>query len=78
MTFIAQHLLTLILFSPLVGAALVLLLPTDQRPAIRWVALLSSLVPLGLAIALWFSYNPTVGGFQFEEQATWYAVINST
>jgi NADH-quinone oxidoreductase subunit M len=58
--------------------ALVALVPNDQRQAIRWVALLSSLVPLGLAVALWVAYNPAVAGFQFEERAEWYSVINSS
>ncbi|MFQ5407017.1 MAG: NuoM family protein [Anaerolineales bacterium] len=78
MQFIADHLLTLILFAPLAGAVAVMLTPGDQKRAVRWVALLGSLVPLGLAITLWFSYNATGGGFQFEEQATWYAAINAS
>ena len=78
MDFISERLLTLILFSPLVGAVAVMLVPADQKRTVRWIALLASIIPLGLSIALWFSYNASAGGFQFEEQETWYAAINAT
>lgn len=78
MIFNSQHLLTLILFTPLAGMALVALVPSDQKQAIRWVAFLASLVPLALSIVLWFSYSPAIGGFQFEQQSPWYAAINAT
>ncbi|MBI3762882.1 MAG: NADH-quinone oxidoreductase subunit M [Chloroflexi bacterium] len=77
MNFVAQHLLSLILFTPLAGMALIALVPGDQKQGIRWVAFLSSLVPLALSVVLWLGYNPAVGGFQFEEHAVWYAAINS-
>ena len=78
MTFIAEHLLSLILFTPLAGMALLALVPGEQKATLRWVALLASFVPLGLAITLWLSYRPAVAGFQFQEQTEWYAVINSS
>ena len=34
----ANHILSIILFTPLVGALIVLLLPKDNKNAIRWVA----------------------------------------
>jgi len=78
MDFLQSHLLTLILFSPVAAALIVMLLPREQVKLIRWVALLTSLIPLGLSIGLWFGYDANASGFQFEEQAQWYAAVNSS
>ncbi|MFN2147526.1 MAG: NuoM family protein [Anaerolineales bacterium] len=78
MSFLHDHILTLILFSPVVSALIVLLIPREQEKAIRWAAFLLSLVPFGLSIYLWTSYVPGQAGFQFVEQATWYEAINSS
>jgi NADH-quinone oxidoreductase subunit M len=78
MDFIANHLLTLILFVPTLAAVVVLCLPKGEVRLIRWVALISSLVPLGLTLDLWANFNAGLRGFQFEEQLTWYAALNST
>jgi len=78
MEFILNNLLTLILFSPLIGAAILFLVPraTSDR-AMKWIAFLWSLAPLALAIVLWVSYRPDVAGFQFEFKMDWFPQINS-
>jgi NADH-quinone oxidoreductase subunit M len=78
MEFINQHLLTLILFFPVLAALVILLLPKNKIIAMRWTALGISLVPFLLTIYLWTSFQPGQVGYQFEEQYTWYAAINST
>ena len=78
MDFISTHLLTTILFFPVLAGLVILFIPNDQAKAIRWTAFLASLVPLGLSVWLWTSFNSTLPGFQFEEQYEWYAAINST
>ena len=78
MTLIANHLLTLILFAPAAAALLVLLLPRREAALIRWVATLASLVPLALSVYLWLAYDPAAAGYQFQEQAVWYATINAS
>ncbi len=78
MEFINQHLLTLILFFPVLAAVIVLLLPKSGLKAIRWTALGLSLVPLALTVFLWTQFRSGQAGYQFEEQYTWYAAINST
>ena len=78
MDFIQDHLLTLILVSPAVGALITLFLPKDNVKLIRWFAVIVSLVPLGLSIYLWLNYNVAQPGFQFEEQANWYEAVNSS
>jgi NADH-quinone oxidoreductase subunit M len=78
MNFIAEHLVSLTLFTPLIGVAAVGLIPGDQKRVIKWVAFLASLIPLGFTIALWLSYANTGGGFQFQEQTVWYQPLNAT
>jgi NADH-quinone oxidoreductase subunit M len=78
MDFIANHLLSLILFTPVLAAVVLLLLPRDQEGLLRWTAFILSFIPLGLSLALWFQFDPTRAGFQFEERAVWYAAINSS
>ena len=74
---IEHYLLSLILFTPTLGAGLVILIPRERVQAIRWTAFLVSLIPLALSVWLWISYHPGEPGFQFEEQVTWYAAINA-
>ncbi|MGW8143445.1 MAG: complex I subunit 4 family protein [Anaerolineales bacterium] len=78
MEFIMNHLLTLILFSPVAVAIVVILLPREEVKLQRWVAFLGSLIPLGLSLVLWYAFNPNLPGFQFQEQYVWYAPINSS
>jgi NADH-quinone oxidoreductase subunit M len=77
MSFIQAHLLSLILFLPALSAVIVLLIPRENQSGLRWVSLLASLVPLALAIGLWFGYNPAQPGFQFVEEAPWYTAIHA-
>ena len=78
MDFIANHLLTLILFTPVLGALVLLLLPSDQKGLIRWTALALSFIPLILSLFLWFGFDKALAGYQFEEQFVWYEAINSS
>jgi NADH-quinone oxidoreductase subunit M len=72
------NILTLILFWPVLVALAMLFLPQQEKKLLRWVALLGSLVPLGLAIYLWFQFEPGRPGFQFEQHFAWYQVIGSS
>ncbi|MBP7690385.1 MAG: NADH-quinone oxidoreductase subunit M [Anaerolineales bacterium] len=71
------NLLSLILFVPAVGAALLLFIPRDQVAALRWTAFAVALVTLGLSLLLWFQYDSARAGYQFVENYQWFAVINS-
>ena len=78
MDWLLNNLLTLILFSPLIGAALLFFSPraTSDR-VMKWIAFLWSLVPLALSVILWMSYAPDQAGFQFEFKTVWFPQINS-
>lgn len=71
------NLLSLILFTPVLGALVLLFVPKDQENAHRWLAFTFSLVPLGLSIYLWFAFNPQTPGYQFEENYLWFSVIGA-
>ncbi len=78
MDFIYSHLLSVILFFPVLAAMILLFLPKDEVKLIRWTALLTSLVPFVLTLVLWSRFDANGGAaFQFEENYVWYAAINS-
>jgi NADH-quinone oxidoreductase subunit M len=74
--FILDHLLSLILWTPALAAALLFLLPGRER-ILKAFAIGASLVPLVLSVILWAAYDGAAAGFQFEERLTWYAAIGS-
>ena len=78
MAFITHHLLTLILFFPVLAAVAVFCLPKDNLKAIRWTAFGASLVPFVLTIVLWMQFKSGQAGYQFQEQYSWYAALHST
>jgi NADH-quinone oxidoreductase subunit M len=78
MEFVTNNLLSLILFTPVFAAVVVVLLPSRQHTLIRWTAFLLSFIPLAFSLVLWFSFNPDQPGFQFEVNRVWYAAINSS
>jgi len=78
MEFLHAHILTFILFLPVLAAVAVLCLPKDNLRAIRWTALGASLIPLLLSIYMWTQFQAGAPGFQFEDQFDWYPAINSS
>jgi NADH-quinone oxidoreductase subunit M len=71
-----DNLLTFIVFAPLLGALLILLIPKDQEKTIKNLAIGISFIPLLLAIYLWFAYDKVADGFQFEVIAEWIPAID--
>jgi NADH-quinone oxidoreductase subunit M len=69
-----SHLLSFIVFLPLVGALLVLLVPNrDERgaPMVRRLGLVVSLVVFAFTLLLWAKFDARSGDFQFVEQTSW-------
>jgi NADH-quinone oxidoreductase subunit M len=62
--------LTLVVFTPLVGVLALLAIPGHNHRAIRWVALLAALASLGFSLAL-IGYRPDGPEFQFRESLDW-------
>jgi NADH-quinone oxidoreductase subunit M len=62
--------LSLVVFTPLVGVAVLLLVPGTNHRAIRWIGLLFALGSLGFSLAL-LGYDPHGAEFQFREDLSW-------
>jgi NADH-quinone oxidoreductase subunit M len=60
-----------IVFLPLLGALLLLLVPGDKTAALRRGALTFSLLPFGLACGVLAGFDAGDGGFQFTESVAW-------
>src|SRR4051812_37070716 len=71
------HYLSLILFTPLIGAGIVLFIPKQNENAIRWIANLVALVGFLVSVPLWFWYNPQNPDFQFVERMPWIPSIGA-
>jgi NADH-quinone oxidoreductase subunit M len=78
MDFFFEHLLTIILFFPVLAALVIWIIPSDQVRTIRWTALIATLVPLGVSVYIWLLFDPNQAGFQFVERYEWYDAINSS
>ncbi len=65
------HYLSIVLFLPLAGAFVLLLVNKQHENAIRWVANVVALAGFLVSIPLWFWYNPQAAGFQLTERAPW-------
>jgi NADH-quinone oxidoreductase subunit M len=64
-------LLTLIVFTPLAGALIVMLMPKEQHAALRRGAFIFSLLPFALSLVLLARFNSADVGFQFTEKVPW-------
>ena len=71
MDFYWSHILSIVLFAPMVGAVLIAFLPRENSKAIRYTALGFSVLTFALSVPLFFSYMGTLSGFQFVEIAPW-------
>jgi NADH-quinone oxidoreductase subunit M len=63
--------LSLIVFTPLIGALFVALIPAEQVGALRRGAFIFSLIPLALSLGVLAGFNPINAAFQFTEKAAW-------
>src|SRR5947199_7110818 len=72
-----NHLLSIILFVPLAGALVLVLVDGENSNAIRWVANVVAFLGFAVSIPLWFVYNPQNPDFQFVERAPWIPTIGA-
>ncbi|HVM85154.1 MAG TPA: NADH-quinone oxidoreductase subunit M [Candidatus Binatia bacterium] len=71
--------LSLTTFLPLVGAALIFFTRGDEAliaKSARMIALITSLVVFLLSLYIWFNFDRTNPGFQFEEKSDWMPTLN--
>jgi NADH-quinone oxidoreductase subunit M len=72
-----NHILSIILFEPLAGALLLLLVSKRNEQAIRWIANVTACAGFVISVPLWFWYNPQNADFQFIERAPWIPSIGA-
>jgi NADH-quinone oxidoreductase subunit M len=71
-------LLSTILFLPLIGAVVLMLVPSRQESAIKWLANLFMLAGFAVSLPLWWSWDLQNTGFQFVERASWIPSIGAS
>ena len=72
MDFFSQHLLSLLIWFPVVGGVLVLATGGDRRAeAARWLSLGISVVTFILSVPLWTGFNRLTADMQFVERSPW-------
>src|SRR5512146_2786200 len=66
-----QHILSIILFTPLVGALVLLFVPKESKNAIRWLANIVAMAGFAVSLPLvpWFWAVKGDAGFKFQEGA---------
>src|SRR6476661_3954557 len=72
-----NHYLSIVLFTPLIGAFLLLLVPKQNDNAVRWIANIVALVGFAISVPLWWWYNPQGATFQLVERAPWIPSIGA-
>jgi len=72
-----NHLLSIILFTPLAGALILLLINKKNENAIRWVANIVTLIGFVISVPLWYRYQPSGADFQLVERAPWIPSIGA-
>jgi NADH-quinone oxidoreductase subunit M len=78
MMLLGSHLLSIVLFAPLVGALLLLLIPRRYEAAIRGIANLFGIAGFAASLPLWFRYQPQGAPWQFVEHAEWIPSIGAS
>jgi NADH-quinone oxidoreductase subunit M len=71
-----KHVLSWIIFFPLIGAAVILFLPKEQEELMKRVAALTTFFPLVMAFYIFLKFNRTSADFQFVEHAPWIPYFN--
>ena len=78
MTFFQEHLLSIILFTPLAGALGLLLVSGRQERVIRWIANAVAVAGFLVSVPLWFWYQPQGEAWQFVERGEWIPSIGAS
>ena len=73
MEFLLQP-LTLLTFFPLLGVLVILFMKSEMKTAIRWVALITSLITLGLSLWVLSMFTASNPDLQLEAKYPWIAV----
>jgi len=78
MNFLRNHLLSIVLFTPLIGALVLLFVNRRQEHLIRWIANVTAVLGFAVSLPLWFKYDPQSAAWQFTEKAEWIPSIGAS
>ncbi|QDZ10328.1 NADH-quinone oxidoreductase subunit M [Devosia ginsengisoli] len=67
----SNTILSVLTWLPLLGAAVLLFTPKASLNAIRWIALIVTVITFVLSLAMWQSFDPSNPGFQFVVNYAW-------
>src|SRR5258706_11452240 len=70
--------LTWLVFFPLAGAALIMLLPASANRAIRLWSTVIAIAEFAFSLPLWWRFAPSQAGWQFEERHSWLPSLGAT
>lgn len=70
-----NHMLSVLTFSPLVAAFLLLLIPSKMESAVKWAALLMSGAVFALSLVMYSQFDSSAAGYQFVTQEEWLPLI---
>ena len=71
-----SYLLTILIFSPLLGVIVLAMMPS-QHQSIKTVGILGTVLPLTLTIFVFSLYDRTVSGVQFAETHQWFELMTA-
>ncbi len=73
-----SRILSSLIVLPLIGAAIILLLPGETEATkrnARWIALFATLITFALSLVAWGRFNPAEPGFQLLEEHDWFSHV---
>lgn len=70
--------LSALVFWPLLGAVIIMLLPRNNKTLVRWTTLGFSIVEFFLTLYLFLSYDRVENGFQFVTKTPWFDLVGSS
>jgi NADH-quinone oxidoreductase subunit M len=71
MSWLAQHVLSVLVFLPLTGAVILGLMRRENHDGIKWTALVFSLLEFLISVGVFIAFKLNQPGMQFEEFQSW-------
>lgn len=72
-----NNILSLLIFLPLILAIPIIFFKKEKETLIKSYALIVSMIPLAIAVYLFFVYDPANPGYQFVEKFKWIEITNT-
>lgn len=66
-----SNILSVTIFLPLIGAALIATQNAEAKGNARWIALWTTLVTFAVSLLVWINFDSSSAGFQFVEEYNW-------